>query len=62
MIGRRPKTWAMLNASQVSGFAGAMGCDGFLCKSIELAGMCITLDRCVEAIGVKRFEPGTKPG
>jgi hypothetical protein len=62
MIGRLPKTWAMLNVSQVGGFASAIGCDGFLCKCVELARMRITFDRCVKALGVKCFKPGTKPG
>jgi hypothetical protein len=60
MIGKRPKTLAMLSVSQVSGFAGAISCNGLLCKRVELAGMRVTFDGRIESIGVKRFKPGSK--
>jgi len=61
MIGKPPKTLAMLSVSQVSGFAGAICRNGLLCKCVELASMRITFDGRVELIGVKRFKPSTKP-
>jgi hypothetical protein len=61
MIGKRPKTLAMLSVSQVPGSAGAIFRNGLLCKCVELAGVCITFDGRVELIGVKRLKPRTKP-
>ena len=60
MIGKRPKTSATQSVSQVPGFASAIRRDSFLCKCVELAGVRITFDGSVEAIGVERFKPGTK--
>jgi len=62
MIGKRPKISATQSVSQVAGFASAIRRDGFLCECVELAGVRITLDGSVEAIGVKRFKPDTKSG
>ena len=60
MLGKQPKTLAMQRVSQVPGLPGAIRRDGFLRKRIELAVTRITFDRCIEPVGVKRFEPGTK--
>ena len=61
MIGKRPKTLAMPSVSQVSGLAGAICRNGLLRKRVELAGVRIAFDGSIEAIGIKRFKPGTKP-
>ena len=61
MIGKRPKTLAMLSVSQVPGFAGAICRNGLLCKCVELAGVGITFNSRVELIRIKHFKPGAKP-
>jgi hypothetical protein len=61
MIGRTPKKLATRSVSQVPGFSGPICCHCFLGKRIEFAIMCVAFDGRVEAIGVKRFKPGTKP-
>ena len=38
-----------------------MRCEGFFCNRIELSGVRIALDGCVEQFGVKHLEPSAKP-
>jgi len=61
MLGRPPRIWEKPSVSQVSGPPCAVRCQRLLCGSIELARVGVALDGCVKAIGVKGFEPGTKP-
>jgi hypothetical protein len=51
---------ATRNVSPVAGLPGAVGGKGFLRKRVKLAIARISLDGCVEPIGVKRLEPGSK--
>ncbi len=48
--------------SQVSRLPCAICREGFFGKGLEPAGVCIALDSCVESVGVKHLEPGTKAG
>jgi hypothetical protein len=38
-----------------------MGRDGFLCESIELSGVCVACNGCIEPLGIKRLEPCPEP-
>ncbi len=38
-----------------------MRCEGFLCNRIELSGVRIALNGCVEQFSVKHLEPRAKP-
>ena len=57
-----PHTLPRICVSQVPGLPCAIGREGFLGKGIEPAGVCISLESCVESIGVKSLEPSTKAG
>jgi hypothetical protein len=38
-----------------------MGREGFLCESIELSGVCVACNGCIEPLGIKHLEPCTEP-
>jgi len=61
MLGRRPKMLAMPSVSQAPGFPDPMRRYGVLGKRVELAATCVTFDGRVKVVGIKRFEPRTKP-
>ena len=58
----QPRILAKRCVSQVPGLPCAICRKGFLGKGIEPAGVCISFECCVESIGVKPLEPGTKAG
>jgi hypothetical protein len=49
------------NASQFARVPGAVRGERFFRLRIELASMCIPLNRGVKSLGVKDLEPGAKP-
>lgn len=61
MIDKRPKILAMPSVSQVPRLAGVMCRYRFLCKYVQLAGVCISFDGRVELIRIECFKPCAKP-
>ena len=57
-----PRILAKRCVSQVPGLPCAIGRKRFFSEGIEPAGVCVSLESCVESIGVKRLKPDAKAG
>jgi hypothetical protein len=62
VLRKQPKILSKRNASQFARLSEAMGSNGFVCKPVKPATLCVTCDRGVELRRVERLIPGAKLG